>query len=762
MRRAAGVALVALALVLGLLAGRSWRSCAAPLGPRRANLLLVSIDTLRADHLGSYGYAAAQTPNLDALAARGWRFAQATTVVPLTLPAHSSLLTGTFPAHHGVRDNGASYLADEQITLAEVLREQGYRTGAFVGAFVLDSRWGLDQGFDRYFDDFDLSKYEGAGMDAIQRPGDEVVAPAREWLEKEKGKPFFAWVHLYDPHTPYEPPGTYRTRFPSTPLGAYDGEIAWTDALVGRLLEGLAGDGRLDRTVVVVLGDHGESLGEHREATHGFFVYDATIQIPLLVSGPGIAPRVVGDQVRIVDVMPTALELLGVSVPRAVQGQSLVPLGRGERKELVALTESWYPRYHYGWSQLTALRDGRFKLIEAPRPELFDLQQDPGELADLSAREPARVAALRGALGELMARHTSASASRAPQAVDPEAEERLQALGYVGGAPSARNLEERPRGDPKDKIDLYNLLKQAGQDAIEGRLDDAVARASEALAKDPDVIEGYVLLGNVHSKAKRYEDALAAYRKALARDPENQRATFSLALTYKELGRLADAEAAFERARRQDPRRGKTIWQLADIGMQRGRLDRAEALLKEGLTLKADRPSLLLKLGECYIEMKRYPEARDRVREALQEKPDLAGAHYDMALIHEAGGETEKAIAEYEAEIARNDKAYRASFNLAKLLLSAGRAQEAARRFRQSVEAKPDFGTGHLYLAKALLDAGDLPGALEAAQKGLASKPERSVAPLGHYVLADVYARQGRSRDAAREVAAARRLERGG
>ncbi len=285
-----GAALGALAVGIGVLAGCSWRSCVPPLGPRRVNLLLISIDTLRPDHLGCYGYAAAQTPTLDALAARGLRFAQATTVVPLTLPAHSSLLTGTFPAHHGVRDNGGFYLAEEQVTLAEVVHEQGYRTGAFVGAFVLDSRWGLHQGFDRYFDDFDLSKYEGVGMDAVQRRGDEVAAKALEWLGQEKEKPFFAWVHFYDPHTPYDPPEQYRSRFPPTLVGAYDAEIAWTDALVGRLLEGLDGDGRLERTLVVVVGDHGESLGEHREATHGFFVYDATIQIPLLLAGPGIAP----------------------------------------------------------------------------------------------------------------------------------------------------------------------------------------------------------------------------------------------------------------------------------------------------------------------------------------------------------------------------------------------------------------------------------------------------------------------------------------
>ena len=293
-------------------------------------MLLVSIDTLRADRLGSYGYAAAETPRLDALAARGLRFAQATTVIPLTLPAHSSLMTGTFPAHHGVRDNGGFYLAEEQVTLAEVLSERGYRTGGFIAAFVLDGRWGIGQGFGRYFDDFDLDGYEqAAGMDAIQRPGSTVVDQALEWLDADRDQKFFAWVHLYDPHTPYEAPEPYRVRFPRTASGAYDAEIAVADTQLGRLLDKLQVDGRLDETLVVVLSDHGEMLGEHGEHTHGFFIYDAAVHIPLIIAGPGVPARVVPNQVRIVDVMPTVLDLLGEPAPPAVQGVSLRPLAEG-------------------------------------------------------------------------------------------------------------------------------------------------------------------------------------------------------------------------------------------------------------------------------------------------------------------------------------------------------------------------------------------------------------------------------------------------
>ncbi|MBI3491329.1 MAG: sulfatase [Acidobacteria bacterium] len=323
-------ALLALLGVLFVLAGAYWAIDFRR--DRRLNVLLITIDTLRADHLGSYGYAGARTPALDALAARGVRFSQATTVAPLTLPAHSSLMTGTFPAYHGVRDNGGFYLGDDQVTLAKALRERGYRTGGFVAAFVLDGRWGIGQGFDRYYDDFDLTKYRlDVGLDAVQRPGSEVVSKAIEWLDQDFTRPFLAWVHLYEPHAPYDPPESIRVRFPPTMIGAYDGEIATADIQVGRLIDRLAKAGRLDRTVVAVLGDHGESLGEHDEEQHGFFVYDATIRIPLIIAGAGMAPRTVGDQVRIVDVMPTLLELLGVEIPKPVQGRSLLPLVRGER-----------------------------------------------------------------------------------------------------------------------------------------------------------------------------------------------------------------------------------------------------------------------------------------------------------------------------------------------------------------------------------------------------------------------------------------------
>ena len=618
----------------------------------------------------------------------------------------------------------------------------------------------MQQGFERYFDDFDLSKFDRApGMDAIQRPGPETVDHALAWLAEDHERPFFAWVHLYDAHAPYEPPEPYASRFPATASGAYDGEIAAVDAQVGRLLDALEADGRLRDTLVVVVGDHGEMLGEHGEQTHGFFVYDAAMRIPLIFAGPSVPSRVVADQVRIVDVMPTVLELLGDASPAAVQGVSLLPLARGERLSLLAMGESWYPRYHYGWSELVSIQDGRYKLIRAPRPELFDLREDPRETTNLAGSDPRRAQAMAGALERLLAQHGAQAAAHQPAQMDAETAEKLEALGYVAGGFSARHLEERPRGDPKDKIGLYNLLKQAGGASAAGRVEEAIAKARQALADDPEILEAHMLLGNFLRKAGREKEAIEAYRRALALDPEHEESVFLLAVTYKDMGRHEDARLGFERARQLDERNGKVLWQIADLEMREKRYDRAEAVLRDALARKVEEERFWLKLGECYIEMKRFEAAEEAIRKALALRPHLETAHFNLGLVYEERGDLQRAMAEYEQEVAGNPKAFRASFNLAKLLQRGGRSAEAVRRFRESVAAAPEFGTGHLYLAKSLLDLGQLEAAEAAAREGLQKNPEPRLAPLGHYVLADVYNRRGQPARAQAEAARARRLE---
>ncbi|HEX2465656.1 MAG TPA: sulfatase, partial [Thermoanaerobaculia bacterium] len=406
--RSAGVGL-ALCVLLGA-TGCSRDSTVVSSGP--ANVLLVTLDTVRADRLGSYGYAGASTPALDGLAREGIRFSQAVATAPLTLPSHASILTGLFPPRHAVHQNGAAALPPTVPTLAEALHGHGYRTAAFVGSFVLDARFGLDRGFELYDDDIPRDPTTAVpGLEA-ERPGTQVVDRALSWLNADDQRPFFVWVHLYDAHAPYEPPEPYRSRFADRP---YDGEIASVDAQVGRLLSylderGLAGD-----TIVAVAADHGEALGEHGELTHGLLLFEPTVRVPLLLRAPGRLPGgvVVGEPVGLADLAPTLAGLAGVHLglpSSSVDGRDLsASLAAGDEPPRVDLyAETEYPRL-FGWSALAAIRRGHAKYVAAPTPRLFDLESDPGETSNTLQAGDHRPAALAEALASLQAEGVAAA-----------------------------------------------------------------------------------------------------------------------------------------------------------------------------------------------------------------------------------------------------------------------------------------------------------------------------------------------------------------
>ncbi len=760
--------LVVVAALAGLAAGLWLWGPEGDIGTTRSgaplNIVLVTADTLRADKLGCYGNTRIRTPNIDRMAEEGVLFENATTVVPLTLPAHSSIFTGTYPMYHGVRDNGGYYLDAKHVTLAESLKEKGYATGAFVAAFVLDSKWGLSQGFDRYFDDFDFAKYERVSLDSGQRPGNEVLTEAIGWMESAGEGPFFSWIHLYDAHTPYEPPEPYLSQYGPGPFQRYDGEVAYVDSLMGELMKWLDNKGLAETTVVAFMGDHGESLGQHQETSHLFFIYDATTHVPLILKIPsGIkSPRRVAAQVSVVDLMPTLLDLVGAQIPEPVQGNSLLELATGKADDLgsIAYSESYYPRNHYGWSELKSLRDGEFHYIAAPRPELFDLAKDPLQQNNLAPKRARTVSQYQAKLEEMIERYSAEGIEeQAPVTLDAETTAQLAALGYLGGPSKIKIDPDKPLADPKDKIKLFNLIKRAGTDASEDRVDDALAKIQRVLAEDPDILEAYSILGNLYAKKDEDDRAIQAYQDALARDSEFKPALFGLANIYEGRGQLDDAAAGFRRIIEIDPRDSGAHFRLAGIHTARKEFAEALELLQENVESGSERPIFHNLMAECYIGLEQLDEAEKEVEIALEMRPDLPSANYNLALILEGKKDIPGAIAAYERALEISPQNFKTHFNIAKLYGQTGRPKKMVEHFEKSIELNEKFAIGHLYLSKHYLEIGDLERSVELAKRGIELGPEPSMVPFGHYILADVYNRLGKLQEAERELAAAQGVE---
>ncbi len=734
----------------------------------RLNLVLVTLDTTRADRIGAYGGPnAADTPAFDRLAREGTLFERAMASAPLTLPSHATMFTGRFPPAHGLRDNGGFFLGPDAVTLAEQVRDAGLRTGAFVGAFVLDSKWGLDQGFEHYADDFDLSMARGGSLGSVQRPANEVVDLALPWLESVKHERFFAWLHFYDPHAPYAPPEPFASRYAGRP---YEGEVAFTDAQLGRVVDFLAASGLLDRTVIAVLADHGEGLGEHGEGTHGFFIYESALGTPFVIRAPfaRTTGRRVADPVRTADLAPTVLDLLGLPpLPAAVSGTSLVPLMTGDRVEmnLDGYAEAMYPLHHYGWSALRALRAGRFKLIDAPRPELYDLERDPHESRNLFDDRRALGVRLQEQLRTLERQWSEAGAASvtAPADVDPDVRERLAALGYVGSFVATAAGADADRADPKDKIELFNLMSRArtrSRDDPQGSFAEVVGLLEQVVAADPQVIDAWFSLGNAYFKEGRAADAITHFRRALALKPDYDLALINMANAYRSLGQDEAALAGYEHYLRIDPKNAWVHYQIGEICLDREDLACAAARFQQALAIDARVAPARNALGALAYRRGDLATAEQHIQAALAEKPDVRLAHFNLGLVAEASGDPVRAAREYARELELHDTAYRAAFNLGRLHQREGRHAEAARLFARTVAINPRFAEGYFYLAKAQLDSGVPAEALAAAEKGLAVDRRSPVAAMGYFVMADVHARAGRMAAAERAFEQGRALER--
>ena len=607
------------------------------------NVLFITIDTLRADHLGCYGYRKIETPNIDRLAAEGVRFTRAYTPVPVTLPAHAVMFTGSYPMRTGMHDFSGNRLSAGQPTLASLLRNQGYATAGIVGSAVLDSRFGLNQGFEFYYDHFDFSRLDETNLDAMERRGDEVVNQSLAWLRQNHRKRFFLWVHLFDPHHPYRPPPPYSTRYKAQP---YDGEIAFDDEQVGRLVEFLKKNNLYDQTLIVVVSDHGEGLGEHGEKTHGFFIYNSTLHVPLIFKLPlekSIPNKEIGNLVSLIDLLPTVLQVAGVNIPGEVQGKSLLPLMQGRRgQSLESLyAESYLPRIHFNWSELRSLQEGHYHFIDAPKPELYDLSQDPRELKNLYAQRRKIADDLQGRLARLIKLYLSASGDKTAEqtGMDPVLMERLKSLGYAavsgGGSPT---ISDRKLPDPKDRIQMYELVSEAIADSQHGRYEASIAKLQAALKTENDSLPVRYLLALNYYRQQNFTNAIQELQRVVQMSPSYSLAVYYLGLAYGKVGDWNQAIVFLKRVLELDPSNFSAAFNLGAAYLKVGRIQESLAAFQQSVNIFPEYAPGYEALGEVYLYQGKVDEAIGALRKAVDLNPKSVKARRTLAKALEAKG----------------------------------------------------------------------------------------------------------------------------
>jgi arylsulfatase A-like enzyme/Tfp pilus assembly protein PilF len=677
-------------------------ACTAACRRSQPNVLIITIDTLRADHLGCYGFTLARTPVIDRVASEGVRCADAISAAPITMPAHSSIFTGLLPPAHGVRDNGAYALGEGAVTLAERLHGAGYTTHAFVSALVLNRRYNLNQGFETYDDDLwaeDDPKLFMIRERQAPKTTDRFLKWFDEWHRGDKPKPFFTWIHYFDPHQPYRPSHADASLSPSL----YDAEISGVDRQIGRIVDTLKRDGTLDNTLLIITADHGESLGEHGEKTHAVFVYDATVRIPLIVRYPRLfQSRVYDAPIRSVDITPTVLEILGLSGANGMDGRSLLAALRGKESppSLPQYSESLLSEVGFGMAPLYAVRDGGYKYIRAPRPELYDLRKDPHELRNIVAELPRVASRLNTELTRIAddSRRHAVKADVTP--MSRETEESLQALGYL--APHGERAAMQGI-DPKDGLPLHNKLEDARHLAQQRRWDEAEKILLELIAITPRNVSAINVLGLMAIKQGDHEKALHYYQQSLAVDGTQFRVYSVLGAVALTDGDLGTAEKYVHRSLELNPHFVEAMATLGFIESLKGHDVQAEAWYRKGIALDPTFPRVHRRLGDLYYDRGDFARARTYYAKTSQLAPT------DMRAILQEGncarrlGKTSEADALFRRAEALRPDSWIPTYNRACLLATTGHAPEAlqmlialAQRHPLSlplIERDPDLAT---------------------------------------------------------------------
>jgi len=620
----------------------------ARLEPRDANVLLITLDTTRADHLSCYHPGKAKTPHLDALAARGVRFAHATAQVPLTLPSHACIMTGAYPPVHGLRDMGGFVLNPSHPTIASLAHAAGSATAAFVGSRAVARLFGLSQGFDTYDDDMGPQTEEGKlpGVFA-ERRATVVTDRALDWLKQNGQRKFFLWAHYYDPHAPYDPPEPYKRQYAKSP---YDGEIAYMDEQVGRLLDGLDQMGLASRTLIIAMADHGESLGEHGEAAHGIFLYDATLHIPLMIAGPDVPQgKVIEDQVRSIDIHPTVMEFLHLAPSPEAQGVSLWPLlGQGTHvRSGYSYGETLYPRTYMGWSELRAMRTDGWKYILAPHPELYDLRRDPGELKNLIAQHPVDADQFQKLVWKIAGTQGKAE-NLTTVPLDEKTRRELESLGYVGGAGSREIQLGSDAADPKDRIPVLELTQRAEAFLEAGDNARAAQTMEQAVRLDPGNPRARIELGAAYERAGQLDQAVKAYEDGIKLHMLTETFYARLGKLYLRLHKLDKALDAMTQARQTDPTNLDNLRNLGTAELQVGRVDEAERAFK-AIVLQDDHFSGAYNgLGLVAIQRGDADAARHDFEKAIELNSAEVEPLLNLGVLYDKAGNKTQALGYYQ------------------------------------------------------------------------------------------------------------------
>ncbi len=641
----------ALALASLVSCRRSESSAPAPSATLRPlNLVVVTIDTLRPDHLHCYGYPKIETPALDGIAQAGVLFENAVTPTPLTPPSHASIFTGLYPTKHHVRNTGGFILQPSSTTLATILQQQGWDTAAFVSSAVLKKLFGFNQGFAVYDDEMPKPGNRQEFLEDPERPAAVTVDRALSWLGAQNGKPYFLWVHVYDPHLPYRAPAPYREQYKDRP---YDGEIAYADHELGRLFDAVHKKSPADRTLIAVLSDHGESLGEHGEYTHGIFLYDATLRVAFLMSGPGIPAGVrVKQQARTVDFLPTILDLMGGKPPAPVEGASLVPsFARRDVPTAISYAETLYPKINMGWAELRAIRTNHWKYIRAPKPELYDLSQDPAERANVIQSNAAEVqkfeAQLKAAIG------TDGTERVQTEMVDQRTMDQLKSLGYLSGF-AARAYDLTGQGiDPKDRVGILKLLAVAEDPDSHTPEARRIELLQQALKEDPTNPDLYYQLGGKLEKNGRHAEAMKLYYAAIQKGMENGRLHSRIGDLLLRSGKKDEAIAEYEKAGQLNPSDAESQTNLATAYLEKGRIADAERVFKWTVTASPSYAAAYNGLGLIAIQRQDAITARGYFEKAVQLDPDLVEAQLNLGLIYKMAGDREHARQCFETFLAK-------------------------------------------------------------------------------------------------------------